>query len=121
MIVLRYLKKILFALVAVILVPLAVNAESELQSLINEGTVKLEKDYLYSYSKDFVLQAAIDQHNDLALFNPTSVNTYVDVLKVCPCSPLFHPPKKIFGVDVGVSSPFTSPSIYKFADPHATI
>lgn len=37
--------------------------------------VKLTGDFLLSYSEDFILQEAIEQHPDLAQFNPTSVNT----------------------------------------------
>ena len=37
--------------------------------------VRLSLDFLFSYGKDFILQEAIEQHPDLARFNPTSVNT----------------------------------------------
>lgn len=37
--------------------------------------VKLTTDFLLSYGDDFILQEAIEQHPDLARFNPTSVNT----------------------------------------------
>ena len=36
---------------------------------------KLTDDFLLSYGDDFILQEAIEQHPDLARFNPTSVNT----------------------------------------------
>lgn len=35
----------------------------------------LTSDYLMKYGKDFVLQRAITQHEDLSYFNPSSVNT----------------------------------------------
>lgn len=36
---------------------------------------KLTSDLLLSYDKDFVLQVAVEQHKNMAVFNPTSVNT----------------------------------------------
>ena len=40
-----------------------------------DRSVKLTMHFLQSYSKDFVLQDAVEQHPDLSLYNPTSVNT----------------------------------------------
>ena len=40
-----------------------------------DDRAKLTSDFLLSYDKDFVLQVAVSQHKDMAVFNPTSVNT----------------------------------------------
>jgi len=44
----------------------------------NNGDI-LDGSFLKNYGDDFVIQEAITQHNDLALFNPSSVNT----IRIC--------------------------------------
>ena len=40
-----------------------------------DDRAKLTNDLLMSYDKDFILQVAVNQHKDMAVFNPSSVNT----------------------------------------------
>jgi hypothetical protein len=40
-----------------------------------DSMTELTEEFLMEYSKDFVIQQTIKQHKDIAIFNPTSVNT----------------------------------------------
>lgn len=39
------------------------------------GDIELTEDFLYGYGNDFALQEIVKQHDDLARFNQSSVNT----------------------------------------------
>lgn len=41
----------------------------------HDDNIELTKSFLEKYGDNFILQEAIDQHKDIAYFNPTSVNT----------------------------------------------
>jgi hypothetical protein len=77
---------------------------------VKDESVKLTEKFLLEYSKDFIIQECIEQHEQMAFLNPSSVN----ILKIVAYRSVKDEKSHVLGalINIGRSGEFVSNSCY---------